>query len=62
MIYAVEVASGVIIYTCLPSFMKIATGFQAVLRFCLRDFKGCNVGITEGRNLRSAPLGWAQMA
>jgi uncharacterized protein YraI len=49
MIYAVEMASCGMIY--LPSFMKIATGVQAVLRFCLRNVKGCNLGITVGRDL-----------
>jgi hypothetical protein len=44
--YAVEMASYGMIY--LPSFMNIGTGVQAILRFCLRNVKGCNVGITEG--------------
>jgi hypothetical protein len=40
--YAAGMAScGVI---CLPSFMKIGTGVQAVLRFGLRNLRGCNVG------------------
>jgi hypothetical protein len=26
--------------------MKIGAGVQAVLRFCLRNLRGCNVGIT----------------
>jgi hypothetical protein len=36
---------------CLPSFLKIYTGIQAILRFCLTNLNGCNVGITEGMNL-----------
>jgi uncharacterized protein YraI len=40
---AVEMGSGGMI--CIPDFMKIGTGVQAVLRFCLRKLKGCNVGI-----------------
>jgi uncharacterized protein YraI len=47
--YAFELASGSIIY--IPSFMKIGTGVQAILRFCLNDLKGCNVDITAGRGL-----------
>jgi hypothetical protein len=35
----------------LPSFMKIATGVQVILRLFLRNFKGCNAVITDGRNL-----------
>jgi hypothetical protein len=31
--------------------MKIGTGVQAILRLFLRNLNGCNVGITEGRNL-----------
>jgi hypothetical protein len=55
--YAVEMAScGKI---CLPSFMKIATGVQAILRFRLRNLKGCNVGITDGRDFLIRPLRWA---
>jgi uncharacterized protein YraI len=46
MIYAVEMASCGMI---LPSFMKIRSGVQAIL-FCLRNLKGCNVGIAEGRD------------
>jgi hypothetical protein len=47
--YAVEMASGGMIY--LPSSMKIATGVQAILRFCLSNLRGYNVGIIEGRDL-----------
>jgi hypothetical protein len=32
------------------SFMKIGIGFQAILMFCFRNLKGCNVG-TGGMNL-----------
>jgi hypothetical protein len=34
-----------------PSFMKIANGVQEILKFCLRNLRGCNVGITDGRDL-----------
>jgi hypothetical protein len=49
MMYAVEMASCGMIY--LPSFMKIGTGVQAKLTFRLRNFRGCYVGITDGRDL-----------
>jgi hypothetical protein len=49
MIYAVEMASCGMVY--LPNFMKIATGIQAILRFYLRNFRGSNVGITDGKDL-----------
>jgi hypothetical protein len=32
-------------------FMKIGTGVQAILRFCFRNLRGSNVGITGGRDL-----------
>jgi hypothetical protein len=32
-------------------YMKTDTGVQAVLRFCLRNLRGCNVRITDGRDL-----------
>jgi hypothetical protein len=59
-VYAIEMASCGMIYA--PSFMKIGIGVQAMLRFCLISLNGCNVGITDGKELRSAPLRWAQVA
>jgi hypothetical protein len=47
--YANEFGSGGMIYV--PRFMKTYTGVQAILRFCLRNLRGCNVGITDGRDL-----------
>jgi hypothetical protein len=47
--YAVEMASCAMIYILIS--MKIGTGVQAMLRFCLRSLRGCNVGITERRDL-----------
>jgi hypothetical protein len=46
--YAVGMASCGVIYV--PRFMKIGIGVQAILRFCFRNFRGCNVGITDGRD------------
>jgi hypothetical protein len=48
MMYAVEMASCDMIN--LLSFIEIATGVQAILRFCLRNMKGCNVGNAHGRD------------
>jgi hypothetical protein len=31
--------------------MKIGTGIQAVIRFRLSNLRGCNVGITDGRDI-----------
>jgi hypothetical protein len=42
---AVEMDSGGMIYV--PSFMKTGTGVQAICRFCLRNLRGSNVGITD---------------
>jgi hypothetical protein len=36
---------------CLPSFMKIGTGFQAILMFGLSSLSGCNAGTADGRDL-----------
>jgi hypothetical protein len=41
----VEVGSGGMIHT--RSIMKIGKGVEGILRFCLRDLKVCNVGITD---------------
>jgi hypothetical protein len=56
---AAEMDSGGMIY--IPSSMKIGTGIQAILRFFLRHLRGCNVGITDGRDLQSAPLRLVQV-
>jgi hypothetical protein len=42
--YGIDMASFGMIY--MLSFMKIGSGVQAILRFCLR-----NVGITDGEDL-----------
>jgi hypothetical protein len=42
-------ASGGMIY--IRSFMKIGIALQAILRFGLRNLRGCNVGITNGRDI-----------
>jgi hypothetical protein len=35
----------------IPSFMKIGKGAEGILRFCVNNLKGCNIGITSGRDL-----------
>jgi hypothetical protein len=47
--YGVEVASCSMIF--LSSFMKIDTGAQEILRFRFCNLKGCNVGITDRKEL-----------
>jgi hypothetical protein len=37
--------------TYIQSFMKSGTGVKAILRFCLRNLRGCNVGITDEKDL-----------
>jgi hypothetical protein len=51
--YAIEMDSGgtIYIYIYKPPFMKIGTCVQATLRLCLRNLRGCNIGITDGRDL-----------
>jgi hypothetical protein len=49
MMYAVKIDSGGIIYV--QSIMKIGTGVQSILRFCLSSLKGCDVGATDGGDL-----------
>jgi hypothetical protein len=57
--YVIEMASYGMIY--LSDFMKISMGVEAILRVCLRKLKHYSVGITDGWNLRSAPLRLAQV-
>jgi hypothetical protein len=35
----------------IPSFIKIGAGVQAILRFCLRNLRVCNIRITDGEGL-----------
>jgi hypothetical protein len=42
---ATETASCGTMYV--PTFMKTGKGVQAILRFCPRNFRGCNVGIID---------------
>jgi hypothetical protein len=48
--------------TYVPNFMKTGTGFQALSRVCPRNLRGCNVGITDGRDLCCTPLRWLHVA
>jgi hypothetical protein len=34
------------------SFVRTGTGIQSILNFCLRNLSGCNVGPTDGRDLK----------
>jgi hypothetical protein len=36
--------------------MKIGTGVQELLRFCLSSLKGCNVGITEWKGFMKSAV------
>jgi hypothetical protein len=47
--YTVEMASCGMMY--IPSFMKIGIDVQSILRFCLNNLKGCDVGNTDGKDL-----------
>jgi hypothetical protein len=46
---AAEMGSGGMTY--MQSFKTTGIGVQAITRLCLGNLKGCNVGITDGRNL-----------
>jgi uncharacterized protein YraI len=43
--YTVEMTSGGVIY--IPSLITIGSGIRVIMRFCLGNFNGCNVGITD---------------
>jgi hypothetical protein len=43
-------------------FHEISIDVEGILRFSFSNLKYCNVGITNGRDLCSAPLKWAQVA
>jgi hypothetical protein len=60
--YAVEMASDGMIYSCILNFMNNCTGVQAVLRFGIRNLRGYNVVIADGRDFLDKPLRWAQVS
>jgi hypothetical protein len=47
--YTVEMGSGGMIY--IPNLMKLGTGIQAIIRFCIRHLRSYTIGITDGRDL-----------
>jgi hypothetical protein len=49
MMHSADMASCSTIY--FHSFMKIGTGVQAILSFCLRNLRGSNAGNTERGDL-----------
>jgi hypothetical protein len=49
-VYAVEIAL-VTMILYISSFMNNGTDVQAILKFCLRNLRGCNVGVTDGRDI-----------
>jgi hypothetical protein len=57
---AVEMVACRIIY--IPRFMNIGSCVHALLRFCFSTLSDCNVGVTDRRNLWSAPLRLAHVA
>jgi hypothetical protein len=42
--------------------LKIGTGVEGILKFCLSNLKGCNAGITAWRDLWSMSLWWLLVA
>jgi hypothetical protein len=54
MIYAVKMAlcgtHDIHVRAYIPSIMKIGTSVQAILRLCLRNLRGCDAGMTDGRD------------
>jgi hypothetical protein len=60
MVCAVEMASGVMIY--IPSLKNIGRGIQEILRCCLINFRRCNFGTADVRDLRITPLRWPLVA
>jgi hypothetical protein len=49
MVYAVQMPSPGM--TLLPSFINIATCVKSIFRIFLSNLNGCNVDITDGRDL-----------
>jgi hypothetical protein len=49
--YAVENSSCGMIHVYLISFMKIGNRRSSNIEVCLKNLRGCNVGITYGRDV-----------
>jgi hypothetical protein len=47
--YGIEMVSPGI--TCIQSYIKTDAGVRVILVFSIRNFKGCNVGISIEKNL-----------
>jgi uncharacterized protein YraI len=45
--------------TYIPIFMTIPLGIQVILRLLLQNLRGCNVGITDGRDFFKLAVGMA---
>jgi coenzyme F420-reducing hydrogenase gamma subunit len=59
--YAIEMASGGMMY--IPCFMMTSsTGIRAILRIWLSNLNGCNISITDGRELCCALLRQVEVA
>jgi hypothetical protein len=54
MMYAVEIPSCGMMF--LQSCLKIGEGVEGIFRFCLSSLKGCDAGISDGRDLCNALL------
>jgi hypothetical protein len=46
--YAIKMMLSGMIYV--PSFIKIGTGVEAILRYNIRNLRGCNASIDAGRD------------
>jgi hypothetical protein len=55
-----ELGSGGIMY--IPSFVKINTELEEILRFFFSSLKGCNFCINDDRDFLITPLKLAQLA
>jgi hypothetical protein len=59
---AIEIVSGGMIYSYIPNPVKTCTGVLAILRVWFSNMKGCNIGVTNGRDLWRTSLKWTQVA
>jgi hypothetical protein len=60
--YEVEIVSGGMIYSYIPSRMKNGIDVQAILRVWFSNLKWCSVGVINGKDLWRTLLKWTQVA
>jgi hypothetical protein len=61
-IYEVRRWDGIMLHDIHAKFYEDWCMRQAILKFYMNNFRGCNVVVSDGKDLWCGPLRWAQVA